>query len=175
MSYLNADGVWVRTGVSEADPATVSHPSYDGQQHVVEVDISWTNLPAFGATDPVIASRYVKIPANSIFEKLELVVEVAFDSAGDTATLNVGWVDADDGTSNADEDGFLEAATVAELTATGLTSGTGSPLDVNGYGTKFTEAKYITWDVDTESFTAGVGKLRIFYSTPDQTTDELGT
>jgi hypothetical protein len=180
MSYENSDGVFVRTGVDAADKASVSLISTAlGDQSVIEVALDWEALPAFSSAVQTIASRYVKVPAGVLIEKIELMVDVDFDSAGDTATLNVGWVDADDGTSNGDNDAFVKAATVTELSVNTLYSSTSSggtsPLDVAGPGTATTEAKFITWDVGTQNFSAGKGKLRIFYSTPDKATDDLGT
>lgn len=170
MSFINKDGVLVRVGLDAAKKAPVSSVKVFGDQRVIDVDISAANLPAFGST--VTASRYVKIPANSLVEKVELSVEVAFTGA--SATLSVGCIDAEGDTPTSDVDAFLNAATTAELTSLGLQSGTSSPLDGSGVGVKYTKPQYITWTVGTADFTAGKGKLRIWYSTPDKTVDELG-
>lgn len=174
---VNADGLVQLYHKTAAENAKVSAVRYDGQREVIEVDLGYAGLPAV-ADNQTIASEFVVIPAGVLIEEVELVVDTAFDSANDTATLNVGWVDASDRSSNPDTDAFVKAATVTELTTPGIYRSTAvggsSPLDAAGIGVKTTTAKLITWEVDTQAFNAGVGKLRIYFSTPNKTSDTLG-
>lgn len=174
---VNADGLVQFYHKTAADNAKVAAISLDGEREVIEVNLDYAGLPAVADNDEI-ASEVVKLPAGVLIEEVELVVDVAFDSAGDTATLNVGWIDAVDRTSNLDTDAFMKAATVTELTTPGIYRSTAvggsSPLDAAGIGTILTTTKLITWEVDTQAFTAGKGKLRIYYSQPNKTGDTLG-
>lgn len=174
---VNADGLVQFYGKSAADNAKVASVSFDGQREVIEIDLGYAGLPAV-ADNQVVASDAVVLPAGVLIEEVELIVNVAFDSAGDTATLNVGWIDASDRTSNNDTDAFMKAATVTELTTPGVYRSTAvggsSPLDAAGIGTILLQDKLITWEVDTQAFTAGNGKLRIYFSQPPKSADTLG-
>ncbi len=172
MSYVNADGVYVRTGISQAAKAKVSQPVTFGQLQYVDVDVSAAALPAFSSAVQTIQSRYVTIPAGVLIEKVDLIVDVQY--VGVSATLNVGWVDAVDGTSHADNDAFVAAAaTISEL-APGVHNSGSSPCDGAGIGTITLFKKFVTVDVGTATYSAGQGRVRIYFSIPDKLTDNLG-
>lgn len=172
---VNNDGLVIRYGTDEAKPYVVSEYRYAGPRHMVEVDISYQNLPASSSGDPTVADKQAILPAGALIELVETEIHTAFDDAsGDTATLNVGWVKASDETSNVDIDAFVAAASIAELVV-GHKKDATSPNDGAGRGTILTEAKKIVFSVGTQAFTAGKGVVRIYYVIPNKSTDTLGT
>ncbi len=170
-TWLNNDGLRVKFGADSVKTALVGEYTTDGPRRFLEVEISAGRLPAFSAGAITIADNYCRIPSGVIIEEVEVLVTTAFTSSG-AATLNVGMVDTD-GTSNADIDAFVAAATIAELTPLGLINDGVSPADGSGRGVKLTSPKLITLSVGTANYTAGVGTVRIYYSVPEKTADTL--
>lgn len=174
-TYTNQDGLTVRYGTDEAKKYVVSEYRTDGPKRLIEISIDYENLPASSSGDATVADTQAVLPSGALIELVELEVHTAFDDAsGDTATLNVGWVQAADESSNTDIDAFIAAATVAELAVGHKKDGT-SPCDGAGRGTKLTENKKIVFSVGTQAFTAGKGTVRIYYTIPNKATDTLGT
>lgn len=172
--YTHITGLVQRYGTSEAQKArvwTVSDGDRAGAQ-TMEVDLDWSLLPAGAASQ--IHTKFVNVPSGAQIEGAEVVVTEAYTSGTSAATLSVTLVDVSDYASNSMA--IMTAATVAELTALGVTKSGASPVDGADLGKITAAKKAVKVAVGVESFTAGRAVLRIFYSYPnDNTTDTLGT
>jgi hypothetical protein len=101
------------------------------------------------------------LPIGALVESVEIWTHTDFDSAGDALTMNVGIIDAD-GTSNADVDYFVVAATQTELN-TGGTNVAGWVGAAVGAVAE-TAPRLITWEINDADATAGKAVFRITYS-----------
>lgn len=118
MTWVNDDGLVVKTGVDEAASAKGGEWETDGDQRIVEFVLDWEDMPAFDAGTFSILNDGMRVPESGWrIEYVEHRVIEAWDSSGDALTLDVGLVDADDRTTEYDFDGIIEAATQAELNA----------------------------------------------------------
>lgn len=169
-SYNNADGLRIWFGAEEAREARVVETRSDGQSRVVEIryDHSW--LPAVATNSTVIDYGYI-LPEGAVISSVEILPYEDVDSAGDGATLNVGITDADGGSTLTDVDALVVAATQTEINAGGTNASGWVGNSVNGAA--LTEPCYLTWEVDTEAYTAGAGLIRVEFSMPFPTTDTL--
>ena len=170
-SYVNNDNLRIWFDTEEAREARVVESRSDGQSRVVEIryDHSW--LPAVASNSVVIDYGYV-LPEGAVISSVEILPYEDADSAGDGATLNVGITDADGGSTLTDVDALVVAATQTEMNAGGVgVSSNWAGTSVNGAA--LTEACYLTWEVDSEAFTAGAGLIRVEFSMPFPTTDTL--
>lgn len=161
-TWTNADSLLLKYGLAKTETASLGHYRHDGPLNVIEVSLDYAQMPAV-ASNSVVIDPTVVLPTGSIVERVEMITATAFDSAGDAMTLNIGWVDLD-GTSNADVDAFVVAATQTELNDGGTNIAGWVGAEVLGSPT--TTAKYITWEVDVAAATAGDGVVRIYYSKP---------
>jgi hypothetical protein len=168
--YNNADGLRQRYGVNEATVQRGGEYSRlsDGR-HCVEVTLDLlalsTACTAASGNECIICDN-VTIPNGAFIE--ELVVVVTKETAGVNANLDLGLVDQDRST-EIDFNGFLAAS---DDWNAGTDLGTVTSFKVGStevgalVGTKITNTGLITASPDTADFTAGVLKIRIFYSTP---------
>lgn len=168
---VNADGLFQRYGTNEAQVRRGGQYAgmSDGGSHVAEVIVDLvavSTAAAHGSGNQVIVADNLYIPNGALLEKVELtVMEV---SAGATATIDVGLVDQDRST-EIDFDGLIVAGTTGWHTAaigTTVTYSQGSTEHGALLGTVLTNTGLLTVEIDTADFTAGVIKLRLFYSIP---------
>jgi hypothetical protein len=112
------------------------------------------------ATDDMLVHGPV-IPNGSVILSATLTVTEAFDSASNSATLNIGLYDVDGG--NVDPDGI--DATIAE---SALTLAAVIACDGDDVGTVVatTGGVRVNADADTEVFTAGEAILEVVFTTP---------
>lgn len=165
---INADGLVERYGTDQAKPAIAGEHTGDGELRVIELHLSARNAPAV-ASNSVVVSYHAIVPKGAFVKSVEIDGIVDFTGSG---TLNVGWVDADDFSSNADVNAFIEAATVAEINAGGsnVAGWVGTAVDE-----VMTVNRAITWEVDTAALADGAAVIRIKYLMPPKATDTLGT
>ena len=154
-TWLNADGLYIKTGADEALQHKVGQYQADvAGLHVVEAEILWSDLAATGTT--TILSDTVYFPSNAFIESATFRVETAFTSGG-SATLTFGLL-RKDRTTAIDADGIDATIAVAALTA-------GATITCDGalIGTRLANAGLLTALEGTAAFTAGKGYLRITY------------
>jgi hypothetical protein len=152
--WLNNDGLKVGFGTRTSENVNAGPIRTVGlQEHTTKVIYSATDI---GAADNVaVQGDEVPIPAGSIITAVRIVVEEAFDSANDTATLDVG-LKAKAGT-EIDYDGLVAAATVAEL-AVGVVDDPGVLV-----GTRIAVDGYISLKRNVQAFTAGKAYIVVEY------------
>lgn len=169
-AYKNADGLTVRYGTNEATVTRVGQfAGTTPGQHVVEATVDLVRLSAlstFGSDIDVILDDAVTIPNGAMIEKVELtVMEV---SAGASATLDFGLIDQDRSTA-LDADGLIVAGTTGWHTSaigTKVEYTQGSTEHGALVGTVLTNTGLLCAQVDGAAYTAGVVKLRVFFSIP---------
>lgn len=172
-TWINDDGLEIKTGRDEAALGNVAGYRTNGRLRVVEIVVDADVLPTVAEGSTVI-TRKVVLPSGARIEKVEKSAE-SETFVGSGATLSIGLVDADDGTSNTDKDAIVDAATVAELngdTAVALSaddSGWGGAV----LGTVLSASKYLIWEVDTAEFSAGRCTFEIHFSIPKDASDTL--
>jgi hypothetical protein len=160
--WTNKDGLKVAFGKDQAPKQLVGEFHNDGPLHCAAITFDYTDMPAVASNSVVIdATDNFVLPKGSIVEKVEIFCDVDIDSTSDDLTLNVGWVDLD-GTSNADVDAFVVAATQTELNTGGTNVSGWVGAEVGG--NKTTAPKLLTWEVDNHAATAGSGTIRLYYS-----------
>lgn len=172
-TWNNSDGLFIRYGSDEAKPSRFGEYNFGTPHAVLEIDLFWSDLPAFGATDPVILARNVRIPFEKIYiEKVEIVTQVDWDSATDNFTLDIGLYDTD-GTTVYDANGLVDAITQAELNTggTNVAGWVGSAVDTV---ISNTTPLLLQINVDTAQPTAGHSLIRIYYTVVNHTADTLG-
>ncbi len=169
MPYINKDGLAWNFGVEEAELGNVAGYTTDGPKRVTEVVIYWGDLPTV-AQNSVIIDYNCKLPKGALITDVEILPQHE-DFVGSGATLNIGWVDADDRTSNVDVDAFVVEATIAELNAGGLNLAGWVGAAVQG--APLTEAKLLTWEVNTAAITAGQTTVLISWMIPKGEADTL--
>lgn len=170
-TWFNADGLYIKYGTDEG---VSSHKGGEyltlngaGEQ-VLEVTINLKNLTQ---TDTII-NDVVAIPANALISWVEVQTVVAATSAG-AAILDVGLISRDRSTA-IDLDGLLAAAPLAQMNLVGETfrlyQTHTEPTSMVGTGALIGEAMttagggLVTASIaDTNTFTAGVIKVRIAY------------
>jgi hypothetical protein len=158
-TWTNADGLRIAFGADEAVTGKAGEYKTYGAERVVEVSIALTGL----GTSAAIQDQHVTVPAGAFITKVELVNLVAATSGG-SAALNVGLQRLDRST-ELDYDGFIAAGALATFNAAGetVTYTEGSTGHGALIGTELAYPGYITADYDTEAFTAGTVRVRIFY------------
>lgn len=164
--WHNADGLLVLTGTDEAIINRGGEALRGDGRHVVEVTIDLTDLPTVASGDEQIVSENVLIPNGAFIEQVDVLVTK--ETAGTNANLDLGLVDQDRST-EIDFNGFLAAADAFNAgTDLGLlTSYTVGTTEAGALiGTKITNTGLITCSAETADWTAGVIKVRIFYSIP---------
>lgn len=164
---VNADGLVERYGTDQAKPLNIGEHTTDGELRIIEINLNAANAPAV-ASNSVVASYHAIVPNGAFVKYVEIDGIVDFTGSG---TLNVGWVDASDFSSNADVDAFVVAATVTEINDGGknIAGWVGTAVDE-----VMTKNRAITWEVDTAALAAGACVIRIAYLMPPKATDTLG-
>jgi len=168
-AWLNGDGLYIPYGPSEVTANRGGEFDFDGR-HWTEVTVPLASLTTSGQT---ILSDNVVIPNGAFIEEVHVLVTK--ETAGTNANLDLGLVDQDRST-EIDFNGFLAAADSfnSGTDLGGLTNfaiyGIGSTnptLTTEGgalIGTKITNTGLICANAETAVFTAGILKVRIFWS-----------
>ena len=163
-SAINADGLYMKYGTSEATVTRGGEYNSDGR-HWTEVDIDLSVLATSGQT--IVADTTV-IPNGAFIESVEVIVtEEPTDGSG-TANLDLGLVDQDRAT-ELDFNGFLAAADLwnAGTDLGKITTYTVGTTEVGALvGTVLTNSGLIVANATTEVFTDGVVKVRIYWHVP---------
>lgn len=161
-TWLNPDSLFIKYGTARATAgiAGAFAAPDGGAQTVVEFDLDLTTL----GTASAIIEDNVMIPKNARIEKIQTIVKTAATGSG--AVLNVGLIRSDRA-STYDADGLLEAVVLTSLDAANETNtwyvnaaGAGGAL----VGTTLANNGLVVADYDTAAFTAGVVKIKIFYT-----------
>ena len=162
-TWLNADGLYLTSGVDEGVAQTVGEYDQPGPRHVIEVIIDLDSLPTLASGNTQIQSDTITLPKGALIEKVDVIVTEV--TAGTNANLNVGLVKLDR-TTVYDADGILAAADAFNASALGLVTEylVGTTEVGSAVGTVLTESCYITAAPETADWTAGVVKVRIYYS-----------
>lgn len=165
--WVNSDGLLVKFGTDLARATRVGEYSDTASgRHCVEATIALATLPTVASTNVQILDDSVTIPNGAFIE--EVTVLVTKETAGANANFNLGLVDQDRST-QIDFDGFLAAA---DAFNGGTDLGTLTQYVVGTteagvlIGTKITNTGLLVGWADTADFTAGVIKVRIYYSIP---------
>lgn len=165
--WLNTDGQLVKFGTDKARVIRVGeYMDTQSGRHCVEATIDLTTLPTVASANTMILDDSVSIPNGAFLE--EVTVLVTKETAGASATFTLGLVQQDRSTvtgatailaANAD----INAGTDLGLNKTYVkgTSQAGTLI-----GTKLTTTNLLLASASTADFTAGVIKVRIFYSVP---------
>lgn len=156
--WRNNDGLAVKFGRDEAFRGAGGEFSIGGEFRVVELDIVWNQLNAFGTV--TILDETVKLPNGCLLTNAEIEVVVPF--AGATATLALGLAKTD-GTAY-DATGISTALAQTALDTVGETTNLTGAL-VNTILANTTPS-LISATVGTANFTAGRAKLRLKYFFP---------
>lgn len=161
MGWYNSDDLYVKFGTEEATPGKAGGYNLLGPQQMVELFIS--NMTSVTAT-AAIQDYNIVIPKNARIEKVELITQTAVTDAGGTSVLNVGLKKTDNAT-ELDYNGLLAALPLASFNAAGetYTAIIGATYVGALVGTTLSENGYLTVDYDTEAFTAGAVRVRVFY------------
>lgn len=175
-SSVNADGLFVRYGSSEATVAKGGSKPLINGAHEVEFDLSYSDIQSATAGIPGSDAFGVVLPKGARIEEVETVVTTAFTSSGTigSSTLVLGLKSAAD------------RSTDLSTTALTTTSATGTVLGLATVGTKVTTkigstgaGAYIGTTLaangvvavansahSTNPFTAGAVKVRVRYFYP---------
>lgn len=168
--WVNSDGLLVKFGTDKARAERGGEFSMLGEgRHCVEVTIDLAALPTAVSGNEQIQCDNVTIPNGAFIEQVDvLVTEEPTEGSGTDANLDVGLVDQDRST-EIDFNGLLAAADVWHAgtdlgTLTTYVKGTTEAGAL--IGTRITNTGIITASADTDDWTDGVVKVRIFYSMP---------
>lgn len=163
-TWKNSDNLFVKLGVSEAaslDTTKGAAGEYRtaGELRVTEVVIDLTDLNT--STDIIINDTAI-FPKNARIEEVEVEVVTAATSGG-SATLDVGFIQNSDRSTDIDQNGLVAAAALATINTAGkrlnlINGSTGAGALI---GTTTTLAGLFTAKAGTAVFTAGVLRLRV--------------
>ena len=177
MTWMNNDGLYVRYGVNEAEPAIGGLKKlYDGK-HEVEFELPYSDFNSATAILPRSTDSFgLVIPKGARIEELETIVQTAFTSSGTvgSATIVFGLKKASDRSTELDHDGFTTSSflgstggiatvgtkTVTRVGSTGAGALLGTTISENGVFVAANSAHV------THPLTAGVLKVRIKYFYP---------
>lgn len=155
-TWQNDDGLFLKYGVSETTVDLGGELDTGGNElSEFKVEFDYSDLAAYG-TEKIMSDGLV-IPDNFWLKSAELYVQEAFDSSGDSATLTIGLIRAQDRSTAIDADGI--DATIAETAIDAV----GDTIACDGVliDTAITVPGLVTMTVGTEDFTAGKGRLVI--------------
>lgn len=157
-NWVNSDGLLVKLGAVEATAQKGGATNISGDKREIVFDITMTELTSASA----IVQDNLIIPKSARIEEIE--IEVLTACTGATAVLNLGTVRSDR-TTTYDENGLVDAATVASLDTAGkrLNIIYGSDYDGAQIGTTLAYNGLIVADYDTAAFTAGLIRVRVKY------------
>ena len=162
-TWMNSDGLYLKTGTSEATLSTAGEFELDGPTHVVELTLfDMTTL----TTTAAVQDDVTFIPKNARIDRVDVVTETAATSGG-SAALNVGLIRRDR-TTELDYDGLIAALALTSIDAAGETTsitkgGTSAGALI---GTTLSNSGYLTADYDTAAYTAGKVIVRVYYRFP---------
>lgn len=158
-SWTNNDGLFIRFGNLEGTLTEVGeYGNYDpGSLHLVQLNLGPDNLGLGKAIHHAVRFPGANDQTFYLY-KAEVYVETAFDSAGEAATLTIGF-DNIDGTVF-DADGVDVAIAEAALAAGALITCDGALIETRLANT---QPLYLTTTVGTEAFTAGKGWVKLWY------------
>ena len=159
MVWMNNDGLLVKFGKEKGIAANGGSYRFVGPLDCIEIDVDYRKLNAFGTN--TILSDTVKVPNGVLLKSAEFQVDVAFTGA--TATLTLGLYDSDRTTAY-DEDGIDATIALTAIDAIGEVVACDGAL----IGTVLANntPSLITALVGTANFTAGRGKLRLYFYRP---------
>lgn len=161
MGWYNSDGLYVKFGTEEATPGKAGAYRTAGPQQMIELFIDdMTDLTATA----VIQDYNVVVPKNARIEKVEVITQTAVTDAGGTSVLNIGLKRTDNST-ELDYNGLVAALPLASFNAAGETyeAVIGATYVGALVGTTLAYNGYLTADYDTEAFTAGAIRVRIYF------------
>ena len=175
MSWMNADGLYVKMAKEEADVAPGGQINFPNGSHAIEFEVSWSDL--LSATDSILGSvgsagtNGVIVPKGARIEAVEVLVKTAFTSSGTigSSTMLLGLIKTEDRTTELDYNGFLTASFVgSRLDAAGErtyvevgSTGAGALI-----GTTTAEEGVVSVSNSQHSshpYTAGLARVRIIY------------
>lgn len=163
-NWYNDDGLLVRLGTTEADVANEGSYKTFGKNRVHEIELTLTDLTSTAGT---IQSDVPSIPEGARIEKVTVVAETAATSAG-SATLNIGLVNANDRSTEIDNDGLVAALALTSIDAAGdvvelVQGSTGHGALI---GTTLSAPGVFSANYGTAAYTAGVVKILVEYYMP---------
>lgn len=164
--WKNNDGLSVFFGTQEGTSDASGEYRTDGPRRMVEVVIDLDSLETQASGKQQIQSDTVTLPAGAIIEQVDVLVTE--ETAGTNANLDVGLVKLDRST-EIDFNGLLAAADAfnAGTDLGTLTSYVVGTTEAGALiGTKLAYTGYITAAPETADWTAGVVKVRVYYSFP---------
>ena len=174
--WVNSDGLAVKFPKLEVEQGKGGEICSNYSPKLLEVDISYLTLTTGvtaapdSATEVVILDYNLYLPAGCTIERIEVVADTAWTSAGDGFKLNVGTVRKTDFTTIVDADGLIDSLaetamdtphTVVRIDAESNTTYLGALLDDADQIATYDVVLCAWWE--TEAPTAGAGKIRIFY------------
>ena len=163
--WKNSDGMRVAFGLEQAELCRVGAPTQAGTIKTLECDIVYTEMAAFGTQQFLNNVPTACVPAGCLLLGASLEIIVAFDSAADALTLDLGMA-KQDGT-DIDIDGIDAAVAQADIDAVGDTVATDGAL----INTVLAFDSYPTIRANTATATAGKAKLIISYMPVGDLTD----
>lgn len=161
-TWMNSDGLYLKTGTQEAVLSTAGEYRNDGPQHVVEVTIY--DMTVLG-TASAIMDDVTFVPKNARIDKVDVITDTV--CTGTNAVMNVGLTRRDRSTA-IDADGLVAAIPVTSLDGAGETTSLTAGATYAGalIGTTLANNGYIAADYDTAAFTAGKVTIRVYYRFP---------
>lgn len=169
-TWSNNDTLYIKFGTDRATAKSAGEYRYDGPERVIECEIPLASLTTSTNYFP---ADTVFVPNGARISRVTMYVETAATSGG-SATLDIGLVDQDR-TTAFDDDGFVAALALAEMSDVGanilFTPGADStPAGETGVGalvgTTLTNTGLIVASANTAVFTAGRVVVRIYYYVP---------
>lgn len=160
--HLNADGLLVKYGLSEATAGRGGYEKRFGPTETIEFEL---NLADLSTSTETVVSDVAPLPKGVYVYSVEVYVITA--TAGTNSNLDLGWIDLDR-SSNGDDDSLIDAGDGWHTAAAG-TSETyilGGTEAGTQYGIVTANAKLITAGADTAAFDSGVIRVRINYMVP---------
>lgn len=169
-TWVNDDGLAIDFGVDEGEKGNVAGFRTNGQLREVEVLLRFGDLPAVADGVVILSDKYA-LPAGAFIESVKLnIPSTTWDSTSDTATWNLGTIDADDRTSNGVTGALIVDATQTEMNAggTNVAGWVGSQV-----GTVLSQAKLLTVEINTNAVTAGEATAIVSFRMPKTESDTL--
>jgi len=162
-SWHNADGLYVKFGGDKGAATNAGNYNVGGPYNVLEFKITGTTLTNTAA----ILSDVVWLPDNCRVDQVQVIAETLMNSSGNGATLDIGLIKKDRSTAvGGGDDGLVAALPEASMDPAGDWQDVriGHSQVGADIGTTITDGPaYITANWNTEAFTAGVIRVRIFY------------
>lgn len=121
MSWMNADGLYVKMAREEADPVPGGTLNFGENEHTLEFVIDYTDVQSATATilgSVGTAGTFgVVVPEGVVIKELELFVLTAFTSSGaiGSSTLVIGTKKASDRSTELDHDGLTTTSLVGSV------------------------------------------------------------